>query len=136
MPYYMPDTAFSLDRPGRKSKRKRQHANDHLAFIRTLPCLVTGKRGVHAAHIRYPDPRFAKRAVGIGEKPDDKWTVPLHPSMHTDGPDAQHKHNEREWWEHQGIDPVAVAAALWAATGDEEAGEQIIEQARQNARPS
>ena len=74
-----PDTAFSLDTPGRRQKRPRQHANKHLEWIRTLPCIVTGRRdGIQAAHIRYADPRYAKRAVGTGEKPDDKWTVPLH----------------------------------------------------------
>ena len=130
MPYYMPETAFSLSGSNRKKKQKRAHAEEHLAWIRTLPCLVTGKHPVHAAHIRYPDMRFGKRGVGLGEKPDDKWVVPLHPSMHTDGPDAQHKSNEQEWWAERGIDPVTVALALWGCSGDDETAEQILQQAR------
>jgi len=72
--------------------------------------------------------------VGAGEKPDDKWTVPLSPEMHTDGPNAQHKSNERAWWEKQGIDPVAVAAALYCSSGDIEAGEEIIREFRSARR--
>lgn len=129
MPYYMPDTAFSVSRPKVK-KQKRAHAEEHLKWIRTLPCLVSGKRPVHAAHIKYPDQRFAKRSVGIGEKSDDRWTVPLHPDFHTDGPDAQHNANEKAWWEAKGIDPILVASALWGCSGDDEAAEEILKAAR------
>jgi hypothetical protein len=127
MAYELPKapTAFSLS-PGTK-KRPRDHNKAHLDFIRSLPCLVSGQWPVEAAHIRFGDLSRGKRGVGISEKPDDKWTVPLAPLQHRD----QHAHgDERAWWEARGIDPIAVALALWGASGDEEAGRLIVERAR------
>ncbi|MCW2309683.1 hypothetical protein M2319_004042 [Rhodobium gokarnense] len=96
---------------------------------------MTGKFGdIHAAHIRYGDPRFGKRATGMGEKADDKWTVPLCAEQHVFGDGAQHAANERRWWAAKGIDPVAVAVALWTASGDDETAEQILSEAREQAR--
>jgi hypothetical protein len=122
-----PATAFSLAGSSSKKKRPREHNEDHLKFIRQLPCLISGLRGCDAAHIRYPDPRFAKLHTAMGQKPHDKWTVPLHRSIHMD----QHEHNEREWWESKGLDPVVIAAALYACSGDVEAGEMIVNQWRE-----
>lgn len=121
--------AFTLD--GRtKQKQARKHSSAHLAFIRDLPCLVTGARPVEAAHIRFADARYFKRGVGGAEKPDDKWCVPLSPAEHR----RQHDMNEQEYWAATGIDPVFVAALLWAHSGNEEIAEQIIAQARK-AKP-
>lgn len=118
-------TAFSLGMTGRK--RPRIHTEKHLAFIRTLPCIITGRTdGIEAAHVRYPDPRFGKPDAGLGKKPDDRWTVPLHWQAHA----AQHAGNERRFWEMQGIDPVLVACALWGASGDAEACSVILGVAR------
>ena len=120
----MPPTAFSL---GRGKKRPRKEDTDHLEFIRRLPCLVSGSGFyVEAAHIRYGDQSYGKRETGAGEKPDDRWCVPLQRLAHED----QHKHGEREWWQSIGIDPLRVACALWGASGDEEAGRLIIANAR------
>lgn len=121
-------TAFAISTPKTK-KQPRQHVETHLAFIRTLPCLITGVRGVEAAHIRYGDGQWGKRSTGMGEKPDDHWVVPLSPAMHRE----QHAFgNEALWWEKKGINPILVALALWRATGDEQAAENIIFHARQS----
>jgi hypothetical protein len=119
---YRPDTAFTLS-PG-KRKRPREHDDGHLRFIRTLPCLITGTRPVEACHIRYADPRYGKRETGMSEKPSDKYVVPLSPEKHRE----QHSMNEREFWEKHRIDPLAVATALWANTGDDEACEMILQE--------
>lgn len=125
-----PATAFALT--GGK-KRPRDHKPDHLTFIRKLPCLITGKYGVEAAHIRYGDLRYGKPTGGAGMKPSDNWTVPLSPAEHRD----QHQHDEAAWWLAKSIDPLAVASALYAVSGDEEAACLIIQHARANAkRPS
>jgi hypothetical protein len=117
-----------------RQRQPRIRDDKHLAWIRTLPCLVSGRRdGIEAAHVRYSDPRFAKRHVGIGEKPDDKWTVPLHHELHRTGSDAQHSSNERAWWRARGIDPVAVAAALFAHSGDDDAAVIILMTARESS---
>lgn len=85
----------------------------HLAFVRTLPCLVCGRPGPNdPAHIRAAAPHYGKRYTGMGEKPDDKWVLPLCRSHH----DAQHRESELGWWAGMGIpDPFAVAVALYAS---------------------
>lgn len=121
-----PETAFSLS-PGKK-KRPRERLIGHLDWIRKRPCLVCLTHAkIHAAHLRSAYPQFGKRETGIGEKPDDSWTVPLCSEHHTDGPDAQHKGNEMEFWAHHGINPFMVALALFRASGDDDAGDLIIQ---------
>ena len=71
-----PSTAFS--RGPSRQRRPRQRANQHLKWIRTLPCVICGKRGhIHAAHLRAASLQYGKLAIGIAEKPDDCWTTPL-----------------------------------------------------------
>lgn len=109
-------------------KDPRQHFERHLDFIRGLPCLVCRNPiETEAAHIRMSEPRAAKRNTGMGEKPHDRWTVPLCGRHHRD----QHSMSEREFWITVGIDPVFSALALWTCTGDQAAGEQIVEHARE-----
>lgn len=105
-------------------RQPRLHDEKHLAFIRTLPCLVTGDNvSVEAAHIRYSDARIAKVNAGVGAKPHDMFTVPLsgeaHRRQHTVG-------NERKFWDQVGIDPILYALALYAVSGDHERGCQIV----------
>lgn len=123
--------AFTLDSRTRQ-KQPRKKDDSHLRFIRGLPCLVTGTRPVEAAHVRYADPVYHKRAVGGAEKPDDKWAVPLSPAEHR----RQHSMNEQDYWQSVGIDPLAVALQLWAHSGNDETGEKIIAQARPIIRRS
>jgi hypothetical protein len=102
-------------------KQPRQHSEKHLTFIRGLPCLrCLDNTGTEAAHIRYPSPKAGKRQVGKGEKPDDKWTVPLCNRHHHE----QHRVGETAFWIAQ--DQLFVALALWGATGNHEIGEQIV----------
>lgn len=112
-------------------KRPRKEDGAHLKWIRTLPCLVTGlRKHVEAAHIRYDSLQHGKPATPLGRKPDDRWAVPLSAEKHRLADDAQHNSNEREWWERHGIDPITTAALLFAVSGDDEAAEQIIRNAR------
>jgi hypothetical protein len=67
---------------------------------------------------------FLKRHTGLGEKPSDKWTVPLCRSCHAD----QHKNNERLWWKKREIDPLMVATLLWAASGNGPKAIELINQ--------
>ncbi len=121
-----PDTAFSVDRRDRKSRKPRDKDAAHLAWVATLPSLVPGTGRVDPAHIRYADPRYAKRSTGKGEKPDDKWVVPLCRTEH----DRQHSMREQAYWQSIGIDPCHVALLLWANSGDDEEGEHIISKFR------
>ncbi|GGD11799.1 hypothetical protein [Aureimonas glaciei] len=82
-----------------------------------------------ACHIRYGDATRKKKRGGTGIKPDDFWTVPLHPDEHRD----QHSTNEFAWWQRQGIDPLTIASLLYAVSGDVEEGRKIIANARRIA---
>lgn len=84
----------------------------YLAFLRTEPCTCCGRRppGTEAAHIRIG--LFAK-----GMKPHDKHAVPLCSWCHRDGPEAQHKMNETEFWRMWGMDPFEIAASFYAVYG-------------------
>lgn len=108
------------------TRQPRVHDEKHLAFIRQLPCIVSqDNTGTEAAHIRFSDLRIAKRKVGVGEKPDDCWTLPLSSEQHR----KQHSMSEREYWKQVGIDPVLYALALYAVSGDYERGCEIVRNA-------
>lgn len=125
-----PSTAFSVASKKQRSPRERNEG--HLKFIRRLPCIISGVYGVDPAHIRSANPLFGKRETGAGEKPADKWVVPLSRRFH----DEQHAAgNELLWWASKGIDPFGLALALYDASGDEELAESIIASHRSRAKP-
>lgn len=124
-----PSTAFSLDLSDRKQKRIVDDA--HLAFIRTLPSVISGREGCEACHIRYGDPVYRKKHTGMAQKPDDAWTLPLTPEEHR----SQHAVNEREWWAEHGIDPLQIAQAIYAVTGNREAAIKLIRAGIERAKP-
>lgn len=124
-----PATAFA-NAPASGAKRKRVTDDSHLRWLRTLPSVIDGKRPVEAAHIRFADPAYGKRETGKGEKPDDRWALPLSPELHRE----QHAGNERLFWAKYGIDPCKVAGALYGVSGDDEQAELIIRTAQETAR--
>jgi ERF superfamily len=89
------------------SKPVRERDRDHLRFVASQPCLVCGRTPSDAHHIKIAEQR------AMGRKVSDKFTVPIcrlhHRELHRRG-------NERIWWQHQGIDPLAIAATLWERT--------------------
>lgn len=106
-----------------RQRQPRQHDDRHLDFIRGLPCTVClDNTSTEAAHIRMGDRRAAKEKPGIGEKPHDRWAVPLCSDCHRE----QHQYNERDWWSLHDRDPILIALALHSVSGDHEAGEAII----------
>ena len=101
----------------------RKRDEKHLAFIRTLPCIICGDNtSTEACHIRMSDARIAKPATGIAIKPDDKYVLPMCGAHHRD----QHKMSERRFWEQQNIDAVLVALAIYSVSGDAEESEAIM----------
>jgi len=109
-------------------KHPRQHDPDHLAYLRTLPCCVCGDdTATEAAHIRFADPMIGKNNPGIGAKPDDKYALPVCGSDHR----KQHEGSETQWWAKLGIDPVKVALALYAVSGDYADGCRIVAACRE-----
>lgn len=83
----------------------RKRSKVHLAFVRARGCLVCQKAPADAHHLKFAQPSALSRKVS------DEFTVPLcrlhHQSLHRHG-------NERAWWKNLQLDPLSVAAALWA----------------------
>jgi hypothetical protein len=89
------------------SKPVRDRDREHLKFVVAQPCLVCGRTPSDPHHIKFAEQR------AMGRKVSDRFTVPIcrlhHRELHRRG-------NERAWWESHGIDPLPVAAKLWAKT--------------------
>jgi hypothetical protein len=101
-----------------RQRDPRQEDRKHLEFIRAQPCcLPFCKRQAEAAHLRMENLLIGKRETGGGERPHDKFCVPLCPYHHRLGIDCQHDSNEKEWWERTGLNPWAIAASLWIESG-------------------
>lgn len=109
MAFAVPKRGFDLQPTGKQSKREKE-AN-YLDFIRSLPCIVTRREPVDAAHVSYAVPEYGKLGRGKGSKESDRWAVPLCPEEHQ----RQHTMNERDYWSSVGIDPCIVSALLYAA---------------------
>lgn len=105
-------------------RRPRDRNETHLAFIRTLPCLLCGNNiETEAAHVRMMDRSIAKPMTGIATKCDDRFAVPLCGREHREQHGAG---NEHKWWLSKGIDPIKAALALFSVSGDYEQGVRIV----------
>ena len=80
---------------------------NHVSFVAKHPCLICGRQPSDAHHLRFAQSR------ALGRKVSDEFTVPLcrghHREVHRWG-------NEQAWWGQVGINPAAVARALWLET--------------------
>ena len=120
MAFAVPKRGFDLQPTGKSSKRVEKPS--YLDFIRSLPCIVTRREGVEAAHISYSDPERGKVGRGKASKESDCWAIPLSPEEHR----RQHSMDEREYWRSVGIDPVPIAAFIHAAYPSRERALLII----------
>jgi len=103
-------------------RRPRQYDPDYLARVRTWLCIsCLDNTSVEACHIRLSDASVCKVNPGVGQKPDDKFVLPMCSECHRE----QHSMQEKAFWDRRGIDPVKIALALYAARDSEEA-ERII----------
>ena len=88
-------------------KPVRERDRDHLRFVAAQPCLVCGRTPSDPHHIKFAEQR------AMGRRVSDRFTVPIcrlhHRELHRRG-------NERVWWQKQGIEPLVIAASLWAKT--------------------
>lgn len=106
--------ASRIEYIGSPEVRQRQPRREDLAklvFIRLLSCPICAGRPVDPMHLRAGNRLLGKRAVGVGEKPDDVWTIPGCRTHH----DEQHGMNELEFWRSHNIEPFAFALALHVA---------------------
>lgn len=97
----------------------------HLKLIAQMHCCVCwAEPPVDPHHLM----RVAGEGVkGIGRKHKDKWAIPLCHKEHSSGEtDSAHGHGDDEaWLATKGIDGRALAASLWAVTGDLVAMERV-----------
>lgn len=91
------------------TKAKPVKAKPYLAWLHDLPCIVSGRRPVEAAHVSFANEIFGATGRGKSQKASDRWALPLCPDLHRD----QHKTNEKAWWDGQGINPHLAAVVLW-----------------------
>ncbi len=85
----------------------------HLDFVRQHRCCSCGAYPVHAHHLTIgPEPKAR------GLRASDMWCVPLCPREHDpNSRDSVHfAGDERAWWAARGIDPLAIARTLAAAS--------------------
>lgn len=82
----------------------------HRIFIASLPCLITGRDDVQAAHIRKGN------GGGVGLKPSDEFCVPLSVDQHR----LQGEIGEVGFWQpYLGYKRASkLAKSLYKATGD------------------
>ena len=111
----------AFDREEAPPKTRAKKRDGYLAFIRQLPCAVTGRIGVEAAHVSYASPMHGHWGRGKGTKAPDRFALPLNPDAHR----AQHAMNERAFWEMHGIDPHSLANTLWGIYSDYDEAEAI-----------
>lgn len=116
-----------------RQREPRVRDKRHLGFVARLPCLCclirrgATVRPVQVAHIRAGYPGMPGwRDVGRSEKPHDWRTAPLCVSCHLDGPDAQHKSLERDWWQALGVYPPDFCSALVRAFAAGQDGMAVI----------
>lgn len=104
--------------PDPTPKRKPAKSKDYLAFVRKLPCCITGSYGVEAAHLSMAAPRYGHYGRGRQSKAPDRWALPLSPGHHA----HQHGIGERAFWDVYDIDPHILALTLyglWSDLGDD-----------------
>ena len=104
-------------------KHPRVKNEAHLEFIRSLPCISCGNDiCTEAAHVRSERMEYGKRNTGMQQKPSDMWTLPLCGDCHR----RQHTGNEMNFWTNLGVNPFVLALSLFAASGDHELAQEVI----------
>lgn len=82
---------------------------DYLSWLHELPCIVTGRFGVEAAHVSFAAPVYGATGRGKSQKSSDRWALPLSPELHA----AQHGMNEEEFWKQHNINPHVWCLVLY-----------------------
>lgn len=105
------------------AKAPRVHNKPHLDFIRALPCVIClNDQATQACHVRLNDSRYLK-VTGGGEKPADKWVIPMCERHHSE---QTHMGEGPRFWEHYGFDPHALALMLHDVSPEIPTGRRVI----------
>ena len=86
---------------------------DYLALVRRLPCLYCGVEPCgEAAHVKFACASFGMSNM-LGKRVDDSRALPLCRDDHQNARHAQHKGNERAFWEALGVNAYPVTQRLY-----------------------
>lgn len=86
----------------------------YLAWLHTLPCVVTGRNDVQAAHLSYANAWHGHYGRGRSTKAPDRFALPLCEEEHR----RQHSMSERDFWDSVGINPHELANTLFGLWSD------------------
>ena len=93
----------------------------HVAFIRTLPCCITGTPDQSIAHHL-----LSQGERGAGMKAPDWETVPMTQAIHELLHHECTARTEEQWFWQYNIRPAVLARTLWTLSGDYEAAEHVV----------
>lgn len=100
--------------PDQTPKRRPEKRSDYLSWLHTLPCCVTGRNDVEAAHLSSANPWYGHYGRGRGTKAPDRFALPLSKAEHN----KQHSMGEAEYWASTGINPHELAVTLFGIHAD------------------
>jgi hypothetical protein len=109
---------FKAPRAPKQKKKsaaeKREGMSErHLELIRKLPCCCCGQAGGQAHHLK-----LGTGERGMGLRSTDKNAVPMCHDHHINGVERAGAKNEFKWFMKRGVNPLDLAAGLWAVTGN------------------
>lgn len=94
----------------RERRPRRLVDKAHLAYVATQGCAVPGcRRQPTVHHLRCHGADHAG-----GRRSSDRFAVPLCHEHHQGNTGVHARGDEDAWWASHGIDPIALAARLWA----------------------
>lgn len=102
-------------------KQRPQKRKGYLAFIHSLPCVVTGRYEIQAAHVSYASAMHGHYGRGKSTKAPDRFALPLCADEHA----RQHNMNEQAYWLSVGINPHELANTLWGLFCDYDESEAV-----------
>jgi hypothetical protein len=123
---------FDRAKPPSRASQRPGMSPLHLENIRGLPCSVCEeRRGIEAHHLK-SGPAASERGVSL--KATDRWAVPLCGMAHHPEIERIGSKQERDWFLSRGIDPHALAQALWDARRDPVRMDFVLRAHKQSAQ--
>ncbi len=93
---------------GIRPKTKPAKDSDYLAWLHKLPCCISGRTPVQAAHLSTTNVNWGHFGRGKSQKASDRFALPLHAHLHAN----QHAGNELDFWKRHGVNPYLSAVIL------------------------
>lgn len=108
--------------PAEKRKNLPGNSDVHLKLLRTLPCCIPGctRQGSTVHHIKTGGHR------GGAMRSPDRMGLPMCADHHLNGVERAGSKNEISWFEKHGLEPLELAAALWAVSPNPQAMYRVL----------